>query len=312
MSLKSAYIITKPLQYVNATNITDLNAKNLFVVDNFNNADKFIESIKIKSSHWDKIFIFKKKEFALINIIFNRSKYDKIFLDSDFGLSVRLLLFFLIGKFVYVYEEGLASYTLNLRPNNILHFFLKIFDFILCGAGWSGSSFINHGIYLYRPNSFIEIIKNDLKGKKIYSFNKKFMDHITQLPEIDYLETGLKFHDYVNQKVLLYITAGKVNLNVLPILEIHNDFIKILKLHPNEKVDDLNSFYFDTSINNTLPIELVILEFLKHVQKLVIVHESSAAMLNIVGVQGFTEFNIGEEQYKIHFEHIKNLFLTKG
>ena len=297
---------------MNATNIYDVNRKNLYVVDNFNNANDFVESIKSKSSYWDKIVVFKKKEFAVINIIVNRRKYNKIFLDSDFGLILRILLFCLRGKSIHVYEEGIASYTLALRPNNIRHRFLNKIDLMLSGKGWSGGSYSNHGIYLYNPNSFVEIIKGDLRDKKIYSFNKKFINHITQLTELNSLDSGLKFNDYIDQKVLVYITAGEINMKVLPILETHKDYIKILKLHPNEKYADANSYYFDTSINNTIPIELVILKLLKQVEKLVIVHESSASLLNLAGVQGYKEFNIGEESYKRHFKYLRNLFIAWG
>ena len=312
MSFKSAYIVTKPLQYVNASNIKDANLKTLFLVDNFNRAMNFVDSVKSKSNYWDKIFIYKQKEIALINIIVNRRKYNKIFLDSDFGLKLRILLFFLIGKSVYVYEEGIASYTLFLRPDNIWHRFLSKIDFILSGAGWSGGSYVNHGIYLYNPNAFTEIVKDNLRGKKLYSFNLDFVSHITQLEEINCMDFGLKLNDYIDQKVILYITAGKVNLNVFPLLDTHKNYVKILKLHPNEKFDDLNSCYFDIQLNNTIPIEVVILNLLKNVKKLVIVHESSAALLNLFDTKGFSEFNIGEEVYKSHFENIRELFKKKG
>lgn len=41
MAKKSAYLITKPLQYINATNIPDKNKKICFLIDDFKDSEFF-------------------------------------------------------------------------------------------------------------------------------------------------------------------------------------------------------------------------------------------------------------------------------
>ena len=50
MKKKSCYIVTKPIQYINATNIEDDNDKDCFITDTFFDANKFAKEMQKKSN----------------------------------------------------------------------------------------------------------------------------------------------------------------------------------------------------------------------------------------------------------------------
>ncbi len=307
-SPKSAFIVTKPFQYINATNIADTNIRDLYLIPNFNNFDTFYDAIKEKSKFWNLIYIFKTKELALLRIIFIQRRYVNIYLDSDFGFILRFLLFFFIKVKIYVYEEGVASYTLNLRNNETFESRVKSFlDRLFFGNTWSGSAYKTSGIYLYHKTAFLKLLNYNTGNKVILNFNKKFLFHLLDINEIDHLYENINFNNYKEKDVLLYLTAGVINKNIYPILSIYPKYCKILKIHPFLK--NISSTHFDESIDSSLPAELLIYKLSSIAKSLVVVHESSAAILNVVNDIDLIEINIGEAKYTHNFNYLKSLFI---
>lgn len=305
-SKKSAFIVTKPLQYINATNIPDSSIKDIFLIPNFNNFERFHLSIQNNSRFWNSIYIYNTKEIALIRLILIQRRYSKIYLDSDFGILLRFILFFFINIKIFVYEEGIASYTSNIRENvNLKNYIRPFIDKILLGGTWSGSSYKTVGIYLYHKDVFLKLLNYNIGKKNILTFNKNYLEHLSEINEIDVLFEKVNFNNYVGKDVLLYLTAGNVNNEIYQILSKYPTHYKILKLHPFQY--DIFDINFDESIDNSLPAELLISKISFLANSLIVVHESSAAILNIINDVHFLDINIGEMVYKKKFNHLKSL-----
>lgn len=306
---RSAFIVTKPLQYINATNISDTNIRDLYLIPNFNNFDKFHRAIKNKSNFWESILIYKTKEKALVKLIIMQRYYTKIYIDSDFGIILRFLLFFFINVKIYVYEEGVASYIHNIRGNKTFKSKVRvILDKLFLGGTWSGSAYKTVGIYLYHKAAFLHLMNNNIGNKNILSFNKNYLSHLLDINEIDFLYETINFNKYIGKDVLLYLTAGDINDKVYPILALYPNYHKILKLHPFQKDTDFNNF--NESIDNSLPAELLISKLSGLTNSLIVVHESSAALLNIVNDIYFFDINIGDKEYADNFNYLKSLFIA--
>jgi hypothetical protein len=305
-SKRSAFIITKPLQYINATNIYDNNSKELYIIPNFNNFIVFFNAIKNKSNIWDSIFIRKTKEIALIRLVIKQRSYSRIYLDSDFGILLRFILFFFLKVKIFVYEEGIASYTNDIRVDSNLKCKVRTFlDKLLLGDTWSGSSYKTVGIYLYHKDVFLKLLNYNIGNKNILSFNKNYLEHLVEIKEIEFLYEKINFNNYIGKDILLYLTAGNINKDVYKILLKYPNFYKILKLHPFHK--DIFDVKFDESIDSSLPAELLISKINLLANSIIVVHESSAAILNIINDVKFSDINIGDVDYAVKFNHLRNL-----
>jgi hypothetical protein len=306
---KSAYIITKPLQYINATNIEDENLKDCYLEDNFNSFDLFVNSIRSKSSHWDKIYVCKTKQLGLFKIILNRRKYSKVYLDSDVGILVRLSLFLLFPLKVYVYEEGFASYTAAYRGKKTYKdIVLSLVDKILCGKNWSGGSASTTGVFLYHKNAFRNIV-SDTTSKQLLDFKSKFSDHLMRIPEINFLFNGIDFELFRNQKVLLYLSSWEINKDLNFYIDKYPDYIKIIKPHPHIKELTYVNDNFNHVIANMLPAEIVISEIVKVAKECIVVHEGSAAMMTFKESDNFKEYNINTIDNRQKYDELKKMFI---
>jgi hypothetical protein len=306
----SAFIVTKPFQYINATNISDSNFRDLYLISSFNNFEKFYQAVKNKSNFWNKIYIFNSKEISILKLLLKQRRYEKLYLDSDFGLLLRFLLFFFINVKIFVYEEGIASYTYNLRGDITLKSKFRTFlDKLLLGYTWSGSSYKTSGIYLYQKAVFLKLLNYKIRNKTILPFNKSYIAHLSNISEIDFLYENINFNLYSGKDVLLYLTAGDINNEIYTTLALYPNFYKILKLHPFQKNTDYKNF--DESIDNSLPAELLISKLKSYANTLIVIHESSAAILNIINDIELIEINIGEKAYAQNFDYLKSLFIVK-
>lgn len=306
---QNAFIITKLLQYINVNNIPDKSLRDLYVIPNFANKRNFLNIIK-KKSYWKNIYLFKTKELALINILFNK-KYNKIFIDSDFGILLRLILFFFNNK-IFVYEEGLASYVSSVRSKKtFLNKIFKVIDYLSLGGKSSGSAFATKGIYLYHSNAF-KNMTNSLSHKNFLKFQHSFIDNLNNQNQFLNLLFKKDFTFYKGKKVLLYICAGPINESIYPLMEKYKKYHKVFKPHPAD-VDVLDfKFSFDEILDPLFLSEYAILNILKFSESLVIVHESSAALLNLVNLNLNNVFNLTNTDYLEEFKLIKKNFLNNS
>jgi hypothetical protein len=303
----SAYIITKPLQYINSRNIPDILDKDLYIIDNFLDCDNFKDSIvKSEFNPWRSIHKFKTKERALIYIIFFKSRYSRIFVDSDFGIVLRFLLYLLNNSSICVFEEGFASYVPQLRPiHGIKNNIFSLFDRLQGGGNWSGGFKYTNLIYLYNPKLFA--IKVPECDKPLMSFARDFASNLNQIRELDeyYSEIDYLINTLTNKHVFLYLSGYSINDQFKSISEQYSSYVKLLKPHPNMKF--IENGKFDLIIRSNILAEVLVVKLLDVVDKLVLVHEGSFGMLNIPKDDKIVEYIIGEEIFKQYFLDFRQL-----
>ncbi|MGG5905538.1 hypothetical protein, partial [Sphingobacterium daejeonense] len=110
---KSAFIISKPLQYFNVCNIEDFSLKVLIIVNAFNGAEKLFLDIKNKSNYWDEVLFCNNYSEAFYSI--RNNSYDKLYIDGDYSFSMIKELRKFRSIEIFVYEEGIGTYTNNIR-----------------------------------------------------------------------------------------------------------------------------------------------------------------------------------------------------
>lgn len=309
MNNSSAYIITKPLQYINCRNIPDNSEKDLFIIDQFSDSDNFKTSIlNSEYNPWRKILKFKTKEIALVYIIFFERKYSKLFLDSDFGIVLRFLLFWLKKINISVYEEGFASYVSELRPfGGIKNNLFSYIDTIQGGYNWSGGCKFTQSIYLYNKKIFQLQVPNC--NKTLLTFSRNFACNLKEIKELDlyYNDIDIIIESLSNKEVFIYFSGYVIQNEYENILDSYSSFYKVLKPHPNMKNVEINNF--DLIINSNILAEVLVIKLLDVVDKLILVHEGSFGMLVIPENDKIVEYIIANDSFKDYFINFRKLLL---
>lgn len=308
---QSAYIITKPLQYINATNIYNESKKELLLVDSFANSKNFIEEVKLKSNFWSGHKFFSNRNQAFVYILKNRRKIDKIYTDSDNGLITRLFLILFFPIQVIVYEEGFGNYRKEIkRENSRIKFIYDFVDFFL-GKSYLGGAYRTSKLYLYHKNAFLNLVDSNPK-KEIVNFEKKFTEHLLSLKELSNVFTLNKLKIYKGKKVLIYLTARKVDDCYKTHLNSYKEYIKILKPHPEFQNKIGIEEDFDICLNNEISAELIIINLLSSVSDLVILHHGDTTILNLIGVEKIKQINVTNNVEVLErFNSIKNQIFSQ-
>lgn len=275
---KSFFISTKPLQYVNCTNIDDGNLRVCFLCRSFSDADYFFRVAKRYSTYFSEFKIFDSKSTALIYSIFHQRQCDKLYIDSDYGLLVRFLLLFFITTKVYTYEEGYASYSYLRTENSILNkLILKITDYLKI-QNWSGGSCKVSGTYLYDHSFFCEKIElpdyNFLR-----KFNLSFYECVLASPELSHISQEIDFGEFSNRDILIYLSGWSIYPHIDKLLYEYPLHYKLMKLHPNilshdDKLDEL----FDYIIPSNLIFEYFLFKLVRVSKSVHIIHHGSFAL----------------------------------
>ncbi len=304
---KSAYIITTPLQYINATNIPDQSPKECFLIKGFKNSETFYNEIKKANVFWERIHYFQNKSEALGYIINNKKSYQKLFLDSDFGIRITFSFFQLRSLIIYTYEEGYGSYRPIRKKDNFKDIIGRFVYSQLGCKNWIGGNRFTKGIYLYYPNVFRSLIEKN--KKELFSFNLPFSVHLNRLPELSFFSEQIKPELFSGKRVLVYLTSWTINPKISAVLNEYPDYLKILKPHPHLKSKDVEGYKFDIVYDNSIPAEILIPKILHVAKKIVIVHENSSALIYLNSDQitaiNISNSTIGNHQYNTIMKQFK-------
>ncbi|MEL7588470.1 MAG: hypothetical protein AAGU19_17300 [Prolixibacteraceae bacterium] len=304
-NFRSAYLITKPLQYVNATNIPDERPKDCLIIKSFAGAETFVRNVSAYSIHWDKVFSFESRSEAFEFIVLNKNKYNRIFLDSDIGLFYHLSQF--SGIDIFTYEEGIGSYRKIRDTTKLIEKLKAVIWSILGFNNWIGGNKFTKGIYLYNPAVFRQLIPNE--KKPVYKLNNSFHSSALHLKELSYLHENIDFGRYKNENLLVYLSSWEISESILSKLESFPTHIKILKPHPNTLTKTRLTSHFDEVITSAIPVEIFLIKVSKYCNQLVIVHENSSALLYLNDVQ-YLEVNISTLKFKEEYRKIRELILN--
>jgi hypothetical protein len=306
MKKKSAYLITKPLQYINATNIPDDLDKDCFLVDYFSDSNIFFKNIQKYSTNWCQILHFKNKYSALFYILNRKKSYEKIFLDSDFGLLYRIILLLYWNVKIYVYEEGFGTYRKKIRESKTLKDKVLLKIDTLLGQNYIGGYRRTKGIFLYHPEAFSKLVAPSSK-KELLNFKTKFHEHLETLHEVSILFPEDLRKRTKGKDVLLFLTSWKIESGYRDILKKYNNHLKILKPHPHIKNNIGIEEDFDITVRNSLPAEILIAELGAYSRSLIVIHQNSSALMYITNIETIKEINISDEKLSTYNEIIKTI-----
>lgn len=276
--VKNYFIVTKPLQYVNALNIGVDNQKHLIIVNAFVNSLEFYSAVK-KLTFWDSIDYFNTFVEAYKFLKVSVKKEDSVFIDSDYGLLKAFWLFKIKSRNIYVYEEGLGSYRNNLLSRNNRH---GIVNSILKSLGvkeyFGGSRFVR-GLYLYDHAKHKSSVV-DFK-KELYKFKNSFLDNLELYKShFDYQSHEIKKligSIPIDHRVNIYLTTYEYNSNIERYLLERSNEYWMIKPHPH-----ITSFQNRLLFNQNIPpyvfIELLLLELLTCEIDFTIFHEGSSVL----------------------------------
>lgn len=292
----SVYIITKPLQYINATNIPNDSKKICLLIDSFAKSKELLERAKKLSDFWDDLYWFKDRKKAYLYILSNRRKIEKIYTDSDMGGVSRFYLTLVYPIKIILYEEGFGNYRSEIRVKH--NNYKRIFNYFdqLTGGNYLGGFYRTKEIFLYHPHAFYKLVDSNPQ-KKITQFKNKFYDHLITLREMMNL-LPVNLSSEINQKkVIVYLTARKIEGNIFTVIDSYQDYYMILKPHPEFKFDTGIDKYFNKVIDNEIPAELLIVNLLNSdIRELLVLHHGDTTLLNLDNINKFKELNISNNK----------------
>lgn len=274
----SVFIATKPLQYINCTNIKrDHDNSVCCICDQFADSAKFFE-LCVQEGVFGSYRFFKTKEYGLLYWLFHQRQIKELYLDSDFGLLTRfvLLLFFSID--VFIYEEGYASYQ-PLRGNRTLKDKILLAIQKMMGIkNFNGGSCKVKGVYLYNKSKFDQAFPSH--NKTILRFETPFYDSVEQSKVLKALCDGVDWQMFDSKKILIYLSSWDISKEILDYCKNKEGVdMKILKLHPNIKntpseiVDD-----FDYILPSNIMFEYFYSKVREIVKGIFIVHHNTFAV----------------------------------
>lgn len=296
--MRSVYIITKPLQYINATNIPDnCIQKDCYIMNSFYKAEEFVIYIKKNVNRWNRIEFIKNGRYIMryyifLKIIFNRSKYTHLYTDFDYG-SIHTILFFFLRKLcIYTYEEGFGSYRQYVDKGS---FFSSISTYLkkkFRSKNWIGGNRFSKGGYFYYP-SVMKLLNPESTSKNILSFRNSYLNHINTLPEIDYFINGIDFNKYLNKKICIYLSSWVINPEYEFVMKNYENHYKILKLHPH--ITNIEKFPNFDEIIRIIPAEIFLIKLIPIAAEVIVIHENSTSLIYLLSEEiksKITEINL--------------------
>lgn len=274
--VKSYYLVSKPLQYFNVTNIDDeIKHKICLIVDAFFNAKKFYRNVK-NQDYWNKVVFFPNSYEAYKWLKDNVSHIDYVYLDSDYGLKKTLWLRRINTKNIFVYEEGTGSYRNDLitatHTNFLVIFFLKLIGI----KEYMGGGRYTKGIVVYDLKKHEQMIPEYNKIRK--SFKSGFMQHVPYIRHHFLYQINEELLKAIShKKILLYLTSRNYNNKVDLIINQYPKHYKIIKPHPRIKTEFVKTD-FDYILSNDVFVEIFILNAIKVCKEIKILHENSSSL----------------------------------
>lgn len=289
---KSFYIISKPLQYFNAININDeLVNKICLIVDNFYRAEAFFNNIR-NDKFWNTVLFFDNAFDAYKWLKVNVNLEDYLFIDSDYGARKTIWLSQIKSCNIYVYEEGIGSYRVDLlKEGPRAKWFKLLLKF--CGIEeYMGGGPFTKGIIIYDIERHKKLVNNYRKVR--LQFKSSFLNHLLS----DDVSRSFNFGDSIfnsgglnGKKIFIYLTDFEYNVKADLLCFQYSDYFKILKPHPNNKNSFTNDQY-SIILDNSILIELFIIKVVSIASDLIVVHENSSVEHYLREVNGITFINL--------------------
>lgn len=282
----NVFLVSKPIQYFNSTNIEVSGEKILYVIDNFYSSEELLERA-ILSKYWSKCVLMKSFPDAFSDLM--SYKWNNLFIDSDYGYSKHKYLRKFSGRNIFVFEEGLGTYTKDLRnviernlkltgiKSKIKNRILKTCYKLIGNQDYHGGNKFTKGVIIYDIEKHEKVFPKF--PKKRYSFAKTFFEHLNNVDVRKVLYPN-PLNIISSRKYILYITSWKIDPEISVILDEYPGYYKLLKPHPHIKEISKDIVdCFDEVIQGGYLVEFLIRDLITLSSDLVIIHNNSASLL---------------------------------
>ena len=304
-----AYIVTKPLQYINVLNISSSEPKVLLLINSFYNSKSFFEIINKNSDYWDDTFFFNSVLDSLKWLIDNKKNLKTIYTDSDFN---HIKQFYLLKNYnITVYEEGIGTYRKKLHmPRTFYGRFYQFLKVVLGFKNRRGGSRFTKNVIVYYPDFYVSYLHE--KSKKVSKFKLPLIEHIAKL-EINKIFQNIPNLNFCkNKNVVIFISSPNILKSELEFVFNQKSDVKLLKPHPHIKNNNKEYGKFDFIISNEIPSEILINQLIKIVKKITIISNFSSSTIYFlkhpkIGVINLPLFNISYNDSGSYMDTYKNL-----
>lgn len=273
-------LFSKPLQFLNAFNIPEVDENATFLMTNsFFGAKELYTNL---SNININCILFEKPNEPYKWLSQNSKNGDVLYINSDYGVIQTLWLFPLRNRKIFVYEEGIGTYRMDLNQNSS---FIKTLIKSLGFKSYFGGGIFTSGIYVYDKYRYLKSKKS--YNKLVLAFDKEFHDHLKTFRYKSFIyQMDSAFYEKINsKKILVYLTSWKINKQALDIINQYDSYYKIIKFHPHvNKTENKLVSNFDFVVEGNIMVEYLILELLNISNNIIIIHENSSAMMHFNGV----------------------------
>lgn len=276
---RSAFIVTKPLQFMIAASIIDQEKLSLrsdiLVVDSFADAGHFVSRYHGLGPRWGSMGLFKNTNEAYAYA--RKKKYSRLFIDSDFGAQKFYTL--LRNKIasparrIAVYEEGTGTYRTD-RYSGIKR---TLFHRLGIGAAFGGSLFTDR-IYVYETKKYRDRVGSYGCAPvgietKLVDFIRANIADLTTLFDVPRTIGGDK-----GQPCCLYLTDWKINREVIAEIGRKNGLF-FVKPHPHlaDIAADDPRLGRASVLPAGVPAEMLIMKLKSRHSDLTVYHHGSSA-----------------------------------
>ena len=301
MKKTEEFVITKPLQYINARNLVrqlGVLRPKLVILDYFSDSFEFYLRVRDIDPVWGEVEYYSSRLSYLAKKLTKFRLFNQIYVDSD--IYKDSIVNFLLSPFkrVNLYEEGYFSYVgcqdFNMTSSAKK---MKLFFYKMLGLPLSlGGSFWTNRYYLYVPDLYrgdarvcqldggvFRSIYNELElFCTIFSFDVNRCAFI--------FESGKK-------EINLYCTSSNFD-NVKNIVNEYE--FDLIKLHPGVKGLLASAYSFDSNV----PIELLIGFLVGSGLKVNFYHEKSSSVMYLSEVENEIIFFDVSNREDIVFENV--------
>jgi len=283
MKKRSLYIVTKPLQYINASNIDDNHLKDIAIIPWFTKSKSFVRNVVKKADRWSVVYEFNTRNQALSFALKNKHMYEHLYIDSDWGIFLTILFFLLKPIRIFTYEEGWASYyTMSWKKsslNPIKYYSCRLF---FHWKNYIGGGCFTNGVFLYNPSCLIKNIRS-INKERIFRFKSNFTDHVNSLYEFDYYWSKININHLNSKNILIYLTTWPEKVIDFSFTEKppYADFVKIIKYHPHIQGSSQLGFPFVYELEREIPVEVYLTKLLCVCNEIIVMHHNSSVTMYI-------------------------------
>lgn len=231
------FIITKPLQLLIVLAIIDQihssHKNDLLIVDLFHNARQISERLKKAGAKNCSIYFVENINDAYRKAI--KSRYKKLFIDSDVGLLKNLTLtrlkIFSPRTILSVYEEGIGTYRKDLYSG-----VKKLVVRMLGGGIFFGGNWTTRELYIYDTDGYTNPIRSKkIKIKKgIRSLLESRLYPLHEIFGAAEFQTKISNQPKTFKCVYIYLSSWHIDTETLDHLK-EKDSTVIIKPHPHIK-----------------------------------------------------------------------------